>query len=69
MSLNDLKVKHKISLLELLQKYINMFDWTLYQYIGSTMKIQQNTKPYHDYLFPIPKIHKQTLKKQVNKLV
>ena len=49
MSLNHLKVKHKNSLSELLQKYEKMFDETLSKYTGSnyTIKLQEDVKPYY----------------------
>ena len=40
MNLNYLKDKHKNSLLELLQKYENMFDGTLGKYTGSYYSIK-----------------------------
>ena len=45
-----------------------MFDGTLGQYTGTnyTIDLKENTKPYHAKPFPIPKIHKLTLKKEVN---
>ena len=63
MSLNHLKDKHKNLLLELLQKYKNMFDGTLGKYTGSnyTIELKEDAKP-----IPIPIIHELTLKKKVN---
>ena len=45
-----------------------MLDGTLGKYIGSnyTLEIKEDAKPYHAKPFPIPKIHKLTLKKEVN---
>ena len=59
-NLNYLKDKHRNSLLQLLQKYENMFDGTLGKYTGSyyTIELKEDAKP-----FPIPKIHELTLKK------
>ena len=61
MSLNYLKVKLENSLLELLQKYKNMFDGTLGKYTGSdyTVELEENAKPYHEKPFPLPN-HSQT---------
>ena len=41
-----------------------MFDGALGNYTGSTYKIKlkENVKPYHAKPFPIPKVHKPTLK-------
>ena len=66
MSLNYLKDKHKNSLLELLQKYEEMFDQTLGNQAGSDYKInlKEDAKPI---LIPIP--HKPTLKKKVDRSI
>ena len=70
-NLNCLIDKYNNSLLELLQKYKKMFDRTLEQYTGSnyTIELKKNAKPYHAKPFPIPIIHKSTLKKEVNRLI
>ena len=71
MNLSYLKVKHKYSLLELLQNYEEMFDGTLGKYTGSnyTIELKENVKPYHAKPFPIPKIHKPTLKKELDRFI
>ena len=48
-----------------------MFDGTLGNYKGSEYKIEllEGAKPYHAKPFPIPKIHKETLKSEVNWLI
>ena len=48
-----------------------MFDGALGKYTGSTYKIKlkENVKPYHAKPFPILKVHKPTLKKEVERLV
>ena len=45
-----------------------MFDGTLGNYTGSEYKIAllEEAIPYHTNPFPIPKIHKETLKTEVN---
>ena len=65
MNLNYLKVKHKNSLLQLLHKYEEMFDGTLSNYTGfeNTIELKEMQS-----LFFIPKFHKLTLKKVVDKL-
>ena len=70
MNLNYLKDKHQNTILELLQKYEKMFYGTLDKYTASdyTIEIQENVKPYHTKPFPIPKIHKPTLNKEVDRL-
>ena len=68
MSLNHLKVKLKNSSLELLKKYQEMFDETLGKYIGSDFNIElkEDAEPYQAKPFPIAKIHKPSLKKEVD---
>ena len=51
MSLNYLKVKHKNSLLELLQKYEKMFDGTLGKYPGSIYNIKGRSKALSRQVF------------------
>ena len=48
-----------------------MFDGTLGNYTGSEYKIEllEGVKLYHTKPFPIPKIHKNTLKIEVNRLI
>ena len=57
-------------MLKLLQKYEPIFDGTLGNYTGSNYKIElrEGVKPYHAKPFPIPKVHEETLRKEVNKL-
>ena len=63
MNINYLKDKHKNPLLKLLQKYKNMFDGSLGEYIGSdyTIKAKEDVKHYHAKPFPIPNAHELTL--------
>ena len=48
-----------------------MFDGTLGNYIGSEYKIEllEGVKPYLAKPFPIPKIHEEKLKTEVNRLI
>ena len=48
-----------------------MFDGTLGNYIGTEYKIKllEGAQPYHAKSFPIPKVHEETLKTEVNRLV
>ena len=71
MILNYLKDTQKNSLLELLQKYEETFGGTLGKYTESNyiIELKEDAKPYHAKHLPIPKIHKSTLKKQVDRLV
>ena len=47
-----------------------MFDGTLGNYTGTEYKIEllEGTQPYHVKPFPIPNVHEETLKIEVNKL-
>ena len=58
-------------MLQVLREYEDMFDGTLGDYTGSEYKIelQDNVKPYHAKPFPIPRVHEETLKKEVDRLV
>ena len=58
-------------LFSFLKKYENMFDGTLGTYTGSDYKIElkDGIKPYHAKPFPIPRIHEETLRKEVERLV
>ena len=49
----------------------NFFDGTLGKYTGSNyiIELKEDAKSYHAKSFPIPKIHKLTLKKEVNRLI
>jgi hypothetical protein len=58
-------------LLELLQKYEHLFDGTLGTWTGEPydIKLKKGAKPYHVRPFPVPKIHEQTLKLEIARLV
>ena len=58
-------------ILKVLTKYEKMFDGTLGNCTGSECKIEilEGAKPYHAKPFRIPKIHKETLKAEVNRLL
>ena len=55
----------------LLKKHEYMFDDTLGYYIGTENKIEllEGAQPNHTKLFPIPKVYKETLKTEINRLV
>ena len=63
MNLNYLKDKHKNSLLELLQKYENMFDGTLGKYTGSDYTIDLSKA------FSYSKYSKTNSQKKVDRLI
>ena len=58
-------------LLGLLKRYETLFDGTLGDWQINPVKfnLQLGAKPYHGRVFPIPHIHKETLKKEVTRLV
>ena len=66
MSIIWIRVKHKNSFLELLQKYKQMFDGTLGNYIdlNYTIELKDDAKP-----FSIPKMYDPNIKKEVNTLI
>ena len=55
----------------LLKKYENMFDGKLGNHTSTIYKIEflEGAQLYHAKLFPIPKLHVETLKTEVNRLV
>jgi hypothetical protein len=58
-------------LLLLLRKYEHMFDGTLGDFETSEVKfnLKEDAKPYHAKAFPVPKIHHDTLKHEIERLV
>jgi hypothetical protein len=58
-------------LLQLLKKYESLFDGTLGDWKTKpvSFQIKKGVSPYHGQAFPVPKIHKDTLIKEVKKLV
>ena len=57
-------------LLRVLQKHEPLFDGTLGKWNVEPLNIQlkPGVTPYHSRAFPIPKIHEETLKKEVRRL-
>jgi hypothetical protein len=58
-------------LLELLLKFEELFDGTLgdWKLPPVSFELKEGAKPYHGRSFPIPKIHKATLMKEIDHLV
>jgi hypothetical protein len=58
-------------LLQLLKKYESLIDGTLGDWKTKPVSFQlkEGASPYHDQAFPVPKIHKDTLIKEVERLV
>ena len=69
--LKYLNSDEQILIYRLLKKHESMFDGTLGNYTGTEYKIEllEGAKPYHAKPFPIPKVHEETLKNEVNRLV
>ncbi len=57
-------------LLQLLKKYELLFDGTLGDWKTKPVSFQlkEGVSPYHGRTFPVPKIHKDTIKKEVERL-
>jgi hypothetical protein len=57
-------------LLQLLKKYKLLFDGTLGDWKSKLVSFQlkEGVSPYHARAFPLPKIHKDTIKKEVERL-
>jgi len=58
-------------LIELLLEFEPLFDGTLgdWNTKPATFKLKKNAKPYHGRAFPVPHIHLQVLKREVERLV
>jgi hypothetical protein len=57
-------------LLQLLKKYESLFDGTLGDWKTKPVSFQlkEGVSPYHGRVFPVPKIHKDTIIKEVERL-
>ncbi len=57
-------------LLQLLMKYEMLFDGTLGDWKTKpvSFQLQEGVSPYHGQAFPVPKIHKDTIIKEVERL-
>jgi hypothetical protein len=55
----------------LLLKYESLFDGTLgdWNRLPISIELKEGVKPYHGRPYPIPRIHKATLMKEINMLV
>ena len=67
---SHLIVEQQQKLLALLNKYGDLFDGTLGTWTGSEIDLELNkdAQPYHARAHPIPKIHQETLKMEVDRL-
>jgi hypothetical protein len=66
-----LSVDQQKKLLQLLKKYESLFDGTLGDWKTKPISFQlkEGVSPYHGQAFPVPTIHKDTLIKDVERLV
>lgn len=65
-----LDASEKLSLKKLLKSYEYLFDGSLGTWNTEPidLELQEDAKPYHARPFPVPKIHEDTLKKEVERL-
>ena len=68
---NHLTKEEKNALLRLLLSYEDLFDGTLGDWQTEPIKFQlkPGATPYHGRAYPIPKIHEETLKKEIQRLI
>ncbi len=61
----------QIRLLRLLTEFESLFDGTLgaWRTTPVTFELKEGAKPYHGRSFPIPHFHKETIMKEVNRLL
>ena len=66
----ELEDDEKERLFELLDKYQSLFDGTLGKWTGTEVELEvvEGATPYHARAFPMPKVHMETLKVEVNRL-
>ena len=66
-----LSANQQKKLLQLLKKYELLFDGTLGDWKTKPVSFQlkEGASPYHSQAFPVPKIHKDTLIKEVERLI
>ena len=69
--LKYLNTDEQFLMYRLLNKHENMFDGKLGNYTGTEYKIEllKGDQPYHANPFPILKVHEETLKTEVNRLL
>jgi hypothetical protein len=65
-----LSTDQKKKLPQLLQKYESLFDGTLGDWKTKPVSFQlkEGVSPYHGRAFPVPKFHKDTIMKKVERL-
>jgi hypothetical protein len=65
-----LSANQQKKLLQLLTKYETLFDGTLgdWKIKPVSFKLKEGVSPYHGQAFPVPKVHKETIIKEVKRL-
>jgi hypothetical protein len=65
-----LSADHQKKLLQLLRKYESLFDGTLGDWTTKPVSFQlkEGVSPHHDQAFPVPKINKDAIIKEVERL-
>jgi hypothetical protein len=65
-----LRIDQQKKLLQLLKKYELLFDSSLGDWKTKPVSFQlkEGVSPYHGQAFPVPNIHKDTIKKEVERL-
>ena len=68
---SHLKPAEQWTLLELLEEFEDLFDGTLGDWDTKpvSFELKEGIKPYHGRAFPIPKVHKETIMKEIKRLV
>ncbi len=65
-----LSADHQKKLLQLLKKYKLLFDGTLGDWKTKLVSFQlkEGVSPYHGQALPVPKVHKESIRKEVERL-
>jgi len=65
-----LSEEEKAKLLEVLEEYRDLFDGSLGKWRGEQydIELKPDAKPYHARAFPIPRVHEQSLRLEVDRL-
>jgi hypothetical protein len=68
--MHNLNDEQREDLHRLLKRYESLFDGTLGQWKGEDydIELKEGATPYHARPFPIPRIHEQTLRHEVDSL-
>ena len=70
-SCDHLEDNQKEELLQLLKKYEDLFDGTLgnWKTLPVHFELKEGAKPFHGRPFPVPRIHRETLKREIDRMV